>query len=138
MDELIQKLTAQLGIDAGIANKATGQAMAMIKDKVGGDLFSQISGAIPGAENAAAASAETASEPASGLMGALSGLASKTLGGSAGEAMELGSSLKSAGLKPEQMGGFASTLLEFLKDKLGDDVLDQILSKVPMLKSLIG
>ncbi|TWU42530.1 DUF2780 domain-containing protein [Novipirellula artificiosorum] len=138
MDDLIQKLSAQLGIDADTANAATGQAMAMLKNKVGGDLFEKISGAIPGAENAAAAATEKANESDAGVMGALSGMASKVFGSSAGEAMELDATLKSAGLSADQMGGFANTVIEYLKDKLGDDVLNQILAKAPMLKNLLN
>ncbi|TWU41607.1 hypothetical protein Q31b_30580 [Novipirellula aureliae] len=138
MDELIQKLTTQLGIPAGVANAAIGQAMAMLKEKVGDDLFSKVSGAIPGAENAASAAKDAATSSSGGMMGALSGAASKMFGGGAGEAMELGASLKSAGLNSDQMGGFAQTLIDFIKDKLGDEVLEQILAKVPMLKTLVG
>ncbi len=138
MNELIEKLTSQLGIDSSVATKIAGQAMAMIKDKVSPEIFSQISAAVPGLSNAAESAEKAATSSSGGMLGALSGVASKFLGNDAGEVMELGATLKSAGLEADQMGGFANTVIEFLKEKVGNDVIDQVLSKVPMLKSLLG
>jgi hypothetical protein len=36
------------------------------------------------------------------------------------------------------LSGFAMTIVDFLREKLGDDTVDQILGKVPMLKQLLG
>ena len=140
MDELIKQLTDKLGIDASVASNATNQAMAMVKQQAGDDLFSKITSAIPGASEAAdAGSAAEASEDqgGGGLLGSISSMASGMLGGSAGGAMGLASVLGSSGLGADKIGGFATTIIAFLKDKLGDETVDQILEKVPMLKSLV-
>lgn len=139
MDELIQQLTSKLGIDASTANAATGKAMAMVKEHAGADLFEKISGAIPGAGDAASAGEAAGAESGGGgLLGSLTGMASGLLGDKAGDALGMAASLKSTGLQTDQLGGFASTLVEFIKDKVGDDVMQQILDKVPMLKGMIG
>lgn len=142
MDELIQQLTSKLGIDASTANAATGKAMALVKQHAGDDLFAKISGAIPGAGEAAVeAEVETGDGGASaggGLLGSLTGMASGLLGDKAGDALGMAASLKATGLNTDQFGGFASTLVDFLRDKVGDDVMKQILDKVPMLKGLLG
>ncbi|MFK8113775.1 MAG: DUF2780 domain-containing protein [Rubripirellula sp.] len=139
MDELIKQLTAKLGIDESVANAATGKAMALVKEHAGEDLFSKISSAIPGAgEVADQGAAEPAGEEGGGMLGGLMGMASSALGGSAGEALGIGKDLSSAGLEASQIGGFASMVVEFLKEKVGDEVMEQILAKVPMLKSLMG
>ena len=136
MDELIQRLTSQLGIDASVAETATGKAMSMIKDNVGEDVFSQISGAIPGASEAAAGEPEPAS--GGGMLGKLAGMAAGKLGGNAGAGLELGASLSGAGLESGQVGGFVQQLVDFIREKAGDQVIDQVLAKFPMLKQLIG
>lgn len=141
MDELIQLLTSKLGIDASVATAATGKAMAMVKEQAGDDLFNKISAAVPGVGEAAQQAAEEPAAAAAGgggMLGKLAGMASGVLGGSAGSGLEMGAALSAAGLQTDQMGGFASTIVTFLKEKVGDEVMDQILSKVPMLKSLIG
>ena len=137
MDELIEKLTSNLGIDADVAKGATGKAMALLKDQVGDDLFSRVRDAIPGADEAAETGAQEEEQDGGGMLGSLAGMASGLLGEKAGSAVELGSMLSSSGLDTSKFGGFASTIIEFLKDKLGDEVLDQILERVPVLKNLV-
>ncbi len=139
MDELIQQLTSKLGIDASTANAATGKALAMVKEHAGEDLFSKISGAIPGAgEAASSADAAPAAASGGGLMGSLTSMATGLLGNKAGSALGMAAALKSTGLDSDKFGGFATTLVDFLRDKVGDDVVKQLLDKVPMLKGMIG
>ncbi|MCA9197758.1 MAG: DUF2780 domain-containing protein [Planctomycetales bacterium] len=139
MEELIQQLTNKLGMDASVASQATGKAMAMLKQHAGDDLFGKISSAIPGAAEAAEQGAsEGAGGGGGGIVGKLTGMASSMLGGSAGSGLELGAALSSAGVDSSQMDDFASTIVQFLKDKAGNDVVEQILAKVPMLKNLLG
>jgi hypothetical protein len=140
MDELIQQLTDKLGIDPSVANAAVGKAMALVKEHAGDDLFGKISDAIPGASEAAhqGAAAGLPSEGGGGMLGKLAGMASSALGGSAGAGLEMGAALNRAGLDTDQMSGFLSTVIAFLKEKVGDDVVEQVLAKFPMLKSLLG
>ncbi|MCM2371729.1 DUF2780 domain-containing protein [Aporhodopirellula aestuarii] len=139
MDELVQLITGRLGIDASVANDGLGKLMALVKEHVGSDLFDQIAGAVPGADDAASQAADSGTPPAGGgLLGKLSGMASAALGGSAGGGLEIASALASCGIDAEKLGPFLSTVIEFLKDKLGDDVVEQLLSKFPMLKTLLG
>lgn len=140
MDELIQQLTAKLGIDESVAKAATGKAMAMVKENVGEDLFGKIASAVPGAGDVAEAGASTPtpSEGGGGMLGSLASMASSALGGSAGSGLELGAALGDAGLPTDQMGSFVKMVIDFLKDKVGDEVMEQVLAKFPMLKTLVG
>ncbi|SMP46033.1 Protein of unknown function VcgC/VcgE [Neorhodopirellula lusitana] len=139
MDELIEQLTSQLGIDSSTANAGVSKTMAMLKDHAGDDLFGKISGAIPGAAEAAQADGGSAGAVAGGgMLGKLAGMASSALGGNAGGGLEMASALASTGIDAEKLGPFITTVIGFLKEKLGDDVVDQLLSKLPMLKTLLG
>ncbi|MGI9470637.1 MAG: DUF2780 domain-containing protein [Rubripirellula sp.] len=138
MDELIQQLTAKLGIDPSVASDATSKAMGMLKGQVGDDLFSKVSSAIPGASEAAEQGlAKTDDAGGGGMLGQLASMASGALGGGAGQGIELAGMLKSAGLEADQLPGFVGTVIDFLKDKLGDDTLNEVLEKFPILKSLL-
>lgn len=137
MDELIAQLTQKLGIDAGVAQTAANKAMAMVKEHAGDDLFNQISSAVPGADQAAAAEPADAAA-GGGMFGKLASMASSAIGGDAGSGLEMASALTSSGLKTDQVGGFVQMLVTFLKEKAGDAVMDQVMAKFPMLKSLIG
>jgi len=46
--------------------------------------------------------------------------------------------LASTGIDADKVGPFVSTIFDFLKTKLDDETVDQITSKLPMLKSLLG
>ena len=142
MDELIEQLTSKLGIDSSVANAGVSKTMAMLKEQGGEDLFGKISGMIPGAAEAAEADPSVADGGAAssggGMLGQLAGMASSALGGKAGGGLEMASALASTGIDADKLGPFISTVVGFLKDKLGDDMVDQILSKFPMLKTLLG
>ena len=140
MDELIEQLTSKLGIDASTAKAVTGKTMKALKDNVGGDVFSKISSAIPGVGDLISQFGESSSQQSAGgssMLGKLAGMASSMLGSKAGGGLELGSMLAEAGLEPEKLGSFLTMIMDFIKDKAGTEVVDQVLEKFPMLKILL-
>lgn len=135
MDELIKQLTAQVGVDSATANQAVGTVMALLKKEGGSDLFGKIAAAIPGAQAAADATpAPTDASGGAGLLGSVVGM----LGGSAGKGFALAAALKALGIREDKLPSFANILLNFLKEKAGPDVVNQLIAKLPMLKSLMG
>jgi len=140
MDELIQRIVQQLGLDPSVANAGISKTMAMLKGQVGDDLFGQVSEAIPGAAEAASSGAEDASGTSAegGLLGKLAGMASAALGDKAGGGLELASALSAVGIDSDQLSPFIKTVVDFLQENLDDDLVNQILSKLPMLKTLLG
>ncbi|MEM6978177.1 MAG: DUF2780 domain-containing protein [Planctomycetota bacterium] len=140
MDELIKQITSQLGIDNETAQSGVGKTMAMLKDQAGDDLFSQISNSVPGIEQLISKASESPAGDAAGggMLGKLAGMASSALGGSAGGGLELGSALTSMGIDSSKLGPFVTLIVNFLKENVGDEIMDQILSKFPMLKTLLG
>ncbi|QDS87789.1 hypothetical protein EC9_19710 [Rosistilla ulvae] len=138
MDELLQQLTDRLGIDPSTAQGVTGKAMAMIKENVDESTFKSLASSIPGLDSIiTAGETHDSGEPSGGLLGKLAGMASGMLGGSAGNALEMGAALSEKGLPTDKLGEFVTMLIAFIKEKAGDDVLEQVFAKFPMLKSLI-
>ena len=140
MEALIKQLSERLGIDQGTAEAATGKAMSMIKQNVDHDTFSSLASRIPGLDGlvSKADADNNDGDEGGGLMGSLTGMASGFLGGSAGNALELGSILSGKGLPMDKMGEFAEMLVNFIKDHAGEEILEQIFAKFPILKSLLG
>lgn len=135
MDELIKQLTSQIGIDSSSANKAVGTVMSLLKKEGGDDLFGKIAAAIPGAQAAADTTpAPTESAGGGGLLGSVMGM----FGGSAGKGFALAAALKALGIKEDKLGSFATIVIDFIKQKAGADVVNQLVAKLPMLKSLLG
>lgn len=135
MDELIKQLTSQIGVDASTANKAVATVMSLLKKEGGDDLFSKIAAAIPGAQAAADTTpAPTESAGGGGLLGSVMGM----LGGSAGKGLALAAALKGLGINEDKLGSFATIVIDFIKQKAGPDVVNQLIAKLPMLKSMLG
>lgn len=60
------------------------------------------------------------------------------LGSNAGGGLEIASALASSGIPTEKLGPFVNLVLGFLKGKVGDDAVNQIVGKLPMLKAVLG
>ena len=84
MEELIQRIVAATGIDAGVARNAVGLIIRFMKQHAPAGPVGDLIRAIPGAEEAMQETA--ASGGGGGLLGSLGGALSGMLGGSAGSA----------------------------------------------------
>jgi len=139
MNELIEQLTGQLGIDKGTAEKSVQSIFKSIQDNLGGEAFTKLSGTLPGMDDllkqATSASGSGAGE--GGLLGKLAGMASGLLGEGAGSGIELGAALKSAGLSADKLPGLIQMVVDFIRKNAGPEVVDQLLEKLPMLKGLL-
>lgn len=118
MEELIQQLVSQLGIDAGQAKGGAGLLFKMAQSKLGGD-FSIITRALPAVKDLiqAAPSEGGASRLLGGLASAIGGGKADGLAGLA----SLAGGFSKLNLDPGMIGKFAPIVLAFLKDKVGPD-----------------
>lgn len=136
MEDLIQLISSRLGIDPATARTVVSKIMALLKSNLDPELFRKIEGAVAGADQAA----EQTPEPAAGdgLMGKLATSVSALLGGKSGAGAEVVAALASSGIDANKIRPLLNTVFEFLRGKLGDDVVDQIIAKLPMLKPLLN
>ncbi|PWL19058.1 hypothetical protein DKP76_00300 [Falsochrobactrum shanghaiense] len=120
MDELIARITSNVGIDAAMAEKAVGMILAFLQKEGPADKIQELLAAIPGAE-------EAVSQVKSG--GMLSGL----MGG----VMGLGSQLMSAGLGMGEISGVAKETIRFAREKAGDEPVDAVIGAIPGLGQFV-
>jgi len=135
ISDFIDMATQQLGISTGAAQSGAGGLLAMLKDKVGGDLFGKVAAAIPGAADL------VGKAPAAGGGGMLGGLMAKAgglLGGSTGGAMGVAAMLGKAGISLDKARGFGEMFFNFAKSKLSPDLLKSLLAKAGDLGKLAG
>lgn len=138
MQDFIKSVTEKLGIDESVATNVTSNSMSWLKDNVGGETFSKMAANMDGAE----AMAETGSseieggDSGGGLMGSISDMASNLMGG--GDEGGIMGLIGKSGLSMDKISEYAQMLIKYIKEKCGDQVLNQIAEKVPMLKSFIG
>jgi hypothetical protein len=139
MSDSANALSTETGVSTDLAHKGLGAILSFLKQHLGEDTFERIQAAIPDASNFLnrfESSPESAN--GGGLLGSLTGLAAKFLGGGAGEAGKLLESFSKLGFKPEQIEAFLPKALEFIKSHLPADLIQQIMAKLPALAQLAG
>ncbi|MBB6428881.1 DUF2780 domain-containing protein [Algisphaera agarilytica] len=122
MQELIAKLTAELGIDEKQAEGGLGLIMKLFKDQLGGEDFEKIKEAVPGAEALADGAAEGGEGSGGGLMSVVGSIAG-ALGGEKFEGVaSLAGGFDKLGLDASMVTQFLPKVMEFLEAKGGGDL----------------
>jgi hypothetical protein len=117
MNELVEQLTARVGLDRAVAEKTIAIILGFLRKEGPADTVQALIDKIPGAQ---------AAIDASGTGGMLSGL----LGGGL---MALGTKLMGLGLGMGEIKSVARELFKFGRDKIGADRMGAIIAGTPGL-----
>jgi hypothetical protein len=117
MNELVEQLTAKVGIERAVAEKTIGIILGFLRAEGPTDKVQALIDKIPGAE---------AAIEAAGTKRGLTGL----LGGGL---MALGSKLMGLGLGMNEIKSVARELFKFGRDKVGADQMGEIIAGTPGL-----
>lgn len=128
MQELISRLVANTGIDAGLAEKAVGIILGFLQKEGPPAEVSEMLAKLPGAEGLIA---EHAGQGGGGMLGGLMGM----MGG--GGVMALGQQLMGAGLSMGQMGDVGKELFAYGREKAGEDTMGAIVGAIPGLGQFV-
>jgi hypothetical protein len=112
MNELVERLVAELGIDRDVAEKAVGIILAFLIKEAPADKIQPLLDAMPGAAEAAAAA------PSGGMFGGIMGVGTQLMG---------------LGLGMGEVQGVARTLLGFAREKVGEDKVAELVGEIPGL-----
>lgn len=157
MQEIIDKIAAQVGIDPATADKAVAMIVDFISAHAPAEYVDMVKQYVPGFDQMAAAGAAHAEAAAAeaggggGLMGALGGLMGgggiagalgSLMGGSEGGGMGAGlallGNLQKEGLDIGQIKEIGTSLVGQLKQVAGDENVDKLLAQIPGASHLIG
>jgi hypothetical protein len=128
MEELIARVTTNLGIDQGLAEKSIGIILGFVQKEGPAAEVGQMMEAMPGAADLIAQHAETGG---GGMMGSIMGM----MGG--GGIMGLGQKLMGAGLSMGQMGDLGKEVFAFGREKAGEDAMGAIVGAIPGLGQFV-
>lgn len=117
MNELIERLAAEHGIDRDVAEKAVGIILAFLAKEGPSDKVQALLDSLPGAREAAEANAGG--------------------GGMFGGIMGVGTQLMSAGLSMGEVQGVGRSLLAYAREKTGEDNVRGIADAIPGLSQFI-
>jgi hypothetical protein len=122
MDELVDRIVANVGVDRSVAEKSVGIIFDFLSKEGPTDQVHALLDQLPGA-NAAIAAARA--DDAGGLFGSMGGI------------MGVGSRLMSAGLGMGEIQGVTRELIAYAREKAGDDAVNSIVADVPGLSQFI-
>lgn len=127
MDELIDQIVTNVGIERGVAEKAVGVILDfMMKEGAEGPV-NQLLDALPGAREAAVAAAEGGG--GGGMIGGLFG----AMGGLMGAATRL----MAVGLSMSQVQAVTREVVAYARKKVGEDVVGQVVGSIPGLAQIV-
>ncbi len=122
MDELIERLVADLGVDRATAEKAVGIIFEFLATEGPPDKVAPLMASLPGAEallrKAASAGADGLGGTASGVMGA-------------------GMRMMAAGLSMGQAQSLSREVLAYAREKAGAEVVGETIAAIPGLSQYV-
>ena len=138
IDDLLKLVIGQLGFDDTKARGGVGVIFALIKKFGEGGALADLFNAIPGAEDLADAEAgRLEKSEGGGVLGGLGGMLGGVLGDNVGDAMKAIEALQGLDIDLDQGKQLTGMVVDFAKEKAGEDVLDKALSNADWLKKLI-
>jgi hypothetical protein len=117
MDELLDRLVANVGIDRATAEKAVGIILAFLLKEGPADKVQALIDQMPGADVVMQAT-ESGGSGMGGIMG-------------------VGTKLMAAGLGMDQMQGVTRELIAFAREKAGEDTVGEIVGSIPGLGQFV-
>ncbi len=158
MQDIIDKIAAEVGIDPALAEKATSMITNFIVSQAPAEYVDMIKQYVPGLDQMVAqgaahseAAAEAEGSSGGGLMGALGGLMGGggiagalggLMGGSQGggmaAAMAMLGQLNKDGLDLGQVKQVATGLVGQMRQVAGDENVDKLLAQIPGASHLVG
>jgi hypothetical protein len=129
MADIVTELAEKCGISTEQVQKGLGVVLGLLKNVLPAESFSKVSGAVPDADRMMAAAAETGEQESGGLAGAVKSAIGKIFGEGGPEALV--AKFGELGLSADQIHAFMPKVMEFLKDKLPENVMNQISGLLP-------
>jgi uncharacterized protein (DUF2267 family) len=140
MYDIVNQLASQTGISSELIQKGLGAFFSFLKKELGEETYTEVEQSVPDAAHSLK-SFETAPEASQGsgsLLGMVSDLAGKFLGGKTGAGAELLSNFSKLGFKPEQIESFLPMVLEMIKKHLSPELVQKILASLPALAAMFA
>lgn len=118
MDELLDRLVANVGIDRATAEKAVGIILAFLLKEGPTDKVQALIDQMPGAGAAAQAAESSGGAGMGGIMG-------------------VGTKLMAAGLDMTQMQSVTREIIAYSREKAGEDAVGEIVGSIPGLGQFV-
>jgi hypothetical protein len=122
MDELIDRIVANVGVDRAIAERAVGIILDFLSKEGPSETVQGLIARLPGADAALQSARE---ETSGGMLGGLGGI------------MGVGSRLMGLGLGMGEIQAITREVIAYAREKAGDDAVNEVVSAVPGLSQFV-
>ncbi|MBB2970109.1 DUF2267 domain-containing protein [Mesorhizobium sp. RMAD-H1] len=122
MDELVARITSNVGIDPATATKAVGLILAFLQKEGPADKVAALVAAIPGAQDAITSAESQGGGFLSGMMGGVMGLGSQLMG---------------MGLGMGEISGVSKETIGYAREKAGSGPVDDVVNSIPGLSQFV-
>lgn len=122
MKELVDMLTKGLGVNGSQAECGAAVLFNAAKDKLGGAEFGQLLGGVPGLSDLMKKAPPAGGGGLGGMLGGLAG----AMGGNAALIATVVGGFSKLGLKADDAKKFVPVILQFLRTKVGADVVTKL------------
>ena len=133
MQDLIDRVVQNVGIDPSVAKPAIGVVLQLLKSVLPAETINSLVSAVPGAEQLMASADESSGGGGGGLGGMLGGALGSLTAGGGGALMETLGKMQGLGLDIGQSKSVGTEVLGFLKENAPADVNQAIEEKLPAL-----
>ena len=116
MNELLDRLVANVGVDRAVAEKAVGIILAFLLKEGPSDKVQALIDQMPGAEAARQAASGAGGFGMGGIMG-------------------VGTKLMAAGLGMDQMQAVTREIIAYAREKVGEDAVGEIVGRSPVSRN---
>lgn len=120
MDELVGRITANVGVDRSVAEKAIGIILAFMAREGPPETVQALLDRLPGAATAIETARETG-----GMFGSIGGI------------MGVGTRLMGIGLSMPQIQGVTREIIAYAREQAGEEAVTRFIDSVPALKQFI-
>ncbi len=129
MEELINRVVANVGLEPAMAEKAVGMILGFLQKNGPPEEIGNLMTAMPGAAELAATHG---AEEGGGLMGGLMNMM-----GAGGGVMALGQQLMGAGIGMGQIQTLSKEVFAYGQEKAGEDTMGAIVGAIPGLSQFV-
>jgi hypothetical protein len=137
IQSFVDAIAVKANVEPEAAETAVGTILSVIQQEGNAAKVAQLFKQLPGAADLAQKHA-VAVGAGGGLLGTLSGVADKVIGGDAGILVAAMAQIEATNLSVQQIKSIGAALLAYIKENANPDLVKQIVDAIPSLRDQFG
>jgi hypothetical protein len=137
IQSFVDSIAVKANVDPEAAETAVGTILSVIQQEGNSTEVAELFKQLPGASELAQKHAVVVGS-GGGILGSLSGVADKVIGGDAGILVAALAQIEATNLTTQQIKNIGTALLAYIKENANPDLVKQIVDAIPALRDQFG